>query len=101
MTTKRINPKVQGNPVNPAFDFWIENKVENKRTFFISDVRQLFQKWLPKQKKEWVEYYSSSQVILFFIGAKDGLNAVCDQKYADEICRLLKPDYKKYLGYEY
>jgi hypothetical protein len=86
-------PSKQGNPVNPAFDFWIENKVANKRTFFISDIRQLFQKWLTKQRKDWLIYYNSQAVVSSFIASKDGLNAVCDAKDFEQIRIMLKPDY--------
>jgi hypothetical protein len=80
--------------VNQVFKFWVENKLSQERNFFVSDIRQLFQKWLLTKEISWLKYYSSQDVVLSFISDKNGLNAVHDLKDTDEIVRMLKPDYK-------
>jgi hypothetical protein len=92
MVQKLSKAQKLGNDVNPAFTFWIENKVANKRVFFISDIRQLFQKWLRTKETDWLEYYDSTAIVSSFIADKNGLNAVGEPKEFEEIRRLLKPD---------
>lgn len=79
--------------VNPIFKFWIGNKLSEERSYFVSDIRQVFQKWLLKQEIEWLKYYSSSDVVLAFITSKNGLNATHEQKDTNKLVKLLKPDY--------
>lgn len=92
---KQSKAQKLGNPANPAFTFWIENKIANKTAFFISDLKQLFEKWLNKQEKDWLQYYSSEQVVRSFITAKDGINAVNEEKEFPELLTFLKPVYTK------
>ena len=84
--------------VNPTFKFWIENKIANEGTFFVSDIRQQFEKWLKKKETDWIEYYGYEQVISYFIGDKDGLNSVGELDRFQELVGFLKPEYKKRLG---
>lgn len=80
--------------VNKVFTFWIENKISQERKFFVSDIRQQFQKWLNKQDIKWLEYYGCDTVVAVFITRKDGINATYENSQFDELVRLLKPDYK-------
>lgn len=86
--------------INPSFKFWFENKINDERSYFISDIAQQFEKWLKKKDRAWIEYYGYEQVIPFFIGDKDGLNSVCDMRDLPEIIRRLKRFYKQHLGLE-
>jgi hypothetical protein len=83
--------------VNPIFNFWIENKIANHRKYYVSDIRQLFQKWLLIKGSEWVEYYNSEQVVGSFIADKNGLNATNEPKEFTNLVTLLKPDIRNYL----
>lgn len=84
--------------INPVFTFWVENKIANERKFFVSDMRQLFQKWLLTKKIEWVEYYGCEVVVTSFITEREGLNSTFKNSQLDELVRLLKPDYKNLLS---
>lgn len=85
--------------VNPSFKFWYENKVADERNYFISDIIQQFQKWLKKKERDWLAYYGTEQVVTFFIGDKEGLNSVCEQKDVPELVRRMKPALREHLGY--
>lgn len=79
---------------NPVFTFWVENKTANERKYFVSDIRQVFQKWLLKQDIKWLEYYDTYIVVQSFITNKDGLNSTFENSQLEELARLLKPDYR-------
>lgn len=84
--------------VNPTYKFWVENKIANERTFFLSDIKQQFQKWLLTKEIEWLKYYDSHTVVTTFITSKDGLNSVFENSKLDDLVRGLKPDYKNILN---
>jgi len=76
---------------NPVFTLWIGNS--EKTEFYISDIKNVFKKWLSDQDKTYLGNYSSEMIIRFFLADKKGLNATWDKKDFDELYRLLKPDY--------
>lgn len=84
--------------VNPSFKFWIDNKTANERVFFVSDLKQVFEKWLRTRDRDWLDYYDSRSIILYFVTDKSGLSSTIDQKDTQELVRLLKPELQKALS---
>mgnify|MGYP000982980974 CR=1 FL=1 len=78
---------------NPTFRFYPGNKIANERNFFVSDIRQLFQKWLLKQDINWLSHYGHYITVQTFITSKEGLNSPFENSQLEELDRLLKPDY--------
>lgn len=93
MSEKLSKAQKDGNPVNPAFTFYRENKTTQEVKYFVSDLRNMFQKWLRTKEREWLEYYDTYMVVSTFLTAKDGVNSTYNNSEIDEIVRLLKPDY--------
>ena len=88
---KLANMKTTIKEANPVFTLWIGNSEKTK--FFISDIKNVFKKWLSDHSKTFLEYYKSEMIVLFFLADKKGLNATWNQKDFKELYRLMKPDY--------
>lgn len=76
-----------------SFDFYIENKISQKKTLTSTELKQQFEAWLKEQDAEWAEYLMSDQVILIFLTGDKGLNATPEREQLPEIMKLLKPIY--------
>lgn len=80
--------------VNPIFTFYPGNKIANKRKYFVSDIRQFFQRWLLTKDLEWIKYYGCNIVVQSFITEKEGLNSPFENNQLIQLEEYLKPDYK-------
>lgn len=84
--------------VNPVYTFYPENKISNECKLFLSDIRQVFQKWLLTRDIDWIKYYGCSIVVQTFITDKSGLNSPFENSQLINLERQLKPDYENIIN---
>lgn len=73
-----------------TFQFWKDNKIDQHYTLTIEQLKEKFKKWLKTKDPVWIEYYSSEQIVLTFITAKDGLSSIHEQKELSDLVSSLK-----------
>ena len=79
--------------IEPAFDFWKENKVTEHYKLMKSELIEKFTAYLKTKEQSWLEYYPTLQVIFAFIGEKEGLNSVHEKEQNEALELALKPTF--------
>lgn len=81
------------------YDFWKENKLDQKFTLRIEEFKEKFLVWMQTKEKSWLEHYYAN-LILIFITDPSGLNAAFENGIGviEEIEALIKDAKWKYLN---
>ena len=79
------------------FNFWKENKIDQHFTLTETDLVEKFKEWLSNKQRNWLDYYTTHEVLCSFIGETAGLSSVQEPKEMDAMVKLLKPIKQKYL----
>jgi hypothetical protein len=85
-----------------TFDFYKDNRADNKFTLTFGEVKEKFIKFMKTKKKSWLEYYCFNYNIQnSFIGTFSGLCSTMEEVPRKELCEMLnecKWDYLNKLG---
>jgi hypothetical protein len=81
---------------NPTFEIFYGNDKDKSATVFISDIKNVFNKWLFKRDRDWIVYSPYEIVVCTFLADKDGMNCSWHKKDFDEIVRLCVKNIKEH-----
>jgi hypothetical protein len=83
-------------PSRARFRFWKGNRLDREYFLSLDDFLRLFIAWAKKKEPGWLEYYAT-QLHVFFIAEKDGLNSVADAADIEALGRLVLDEKWAYL----
>lgn len=81
--------------VNPTFEIFYGNNLDKKAIVFISDIKNVFKKWLFKRSIDWLINLPYETVVSVFLSDKDGMNCQWHKKDFNEIVRLCTKNIKE------
>lgn len=73
-----------------VFAFWKQSRLDGKFVLMTDDIKVLYSKYIETKGVDWVSYYSTSNAVMDFITAKEGLNSAPPDDFED-LVRELKP----------